>query len=31
VAFGAKDKDNVSMWLDVLSSAAEEEQRDYYG
>lgn len=31
VAFGPKDKDNVSMWRDVLTAAAEEEQRDYYG
>ena len=31
VAFGPKDKDNVSLWLDVLTAAAEEEQRDYYG
>lgn len=31
VAFGPKDKDNVSMWLDVLTAAAVEEQRDYYG
>jgi len=31
MAFGPKDKDNVSMWLDVLSAAAEEERRDYYG
>ncbi len=29
-AFGPKDKDNVSLWLDVLTAAAEEEQRDYY-
>jgi hypothetical protein len=30
-AFGPKDKDNVSMWLDVLTAAAEEERRDYFG
>ena len=30
-AFGPKDKDNVSMWLDVLTAAAEEELRDYSG
>ena len=31
VAFGPKDKDNVSLWLDVLTAAAEEERRDYDG
>ena len=29
VAFGPKDKDNVSLWLDVLTAAALEEQREY--
>jgi hypothetical protein len=30
-SFGPKDKDNVNMWLDVLTAAAQEEKRDYIG
>ena len=30
-AFGPKDKDHASMWLEVLTAAAEEERRDYTG
>jgi len=30
-ALGPNDKENVNMWLDVLTAAAEEERRDYYG
>lgn len=28
--YGPKDKDNVSLWLEVLTAAAEEERREYY-
>jgi hypothetical protein len=28
-AYGPKDKDNVNMWLDVLTAAAKEELDDY--
>ena len=30
VAFGPKDKDNVSMWLGILTTAAETEAEDFY-
>jgi hypothetical protein len=31
LAFGAKDKDNVSIWSEILGAAAEEELRGFNG
>lgn len=30
-AYGPRHKDNVSLWREVLTSAAEQERLDFYG